>query len=256
MVKLGVVLLVLLTTNSFAQAIENGIVKGKVSDAYAGVGGIYVINLETEEAAITDSQGDFKVKAMLGETLLFSGMQYKSIRILLTDEVFTNGLLLQRLYPIMNQLSEVIIKRYDHINAVDLGIVPANQRHYTAAERKLKGATSFDPSASADGRMMAGGSVSADPLFNMLSGRSAMLKKELAIEKKERYMLMLEEMFDSNHFVDKLGIPGEYVRGFQYYAVENEKFTKILKTKNRITIEFLLSELATKYKGIIGAQVK
>jgi hypothetical protein len=34
----------------------------------------------------------------------------------------------------MNQLDEVVIRRYN-INAVSLGIIPANQKSYTPAER-------------------------------------------------------------------------------------------------------------------------
>jgi hypothetical protein len=44
-----------------------------------------------------------------------------------------------------------------------------------------------------------------------------------------------------------LKIPSEYVEGFKYYAVENEKFIVILESKNKSTTEFL-GELAIKYK--------
>lgn len=122
MVKLSVVFLLLLTVASFGQSVNNSLVKGTVVDGYSGVSGIYVINVETEAAAITANDGSFTVAAKLGETLLFAGMQYKSVRVLLTDQLFRNGVLEQRLYPIMNELNEVVIKRYDHINAVDLGL--------------------------------------------------------------------------------------------------------------------------------------
>ena len=256
MVKLSVVFLLLLTVASFGQSMNNGLVKGTVVDGYSGVSGIYVINVETEAAAITANDGSFTVAAKLGETLLFAGMQYKSVRVLLTDQLFRNGVLEQRLYPIMNELNEVVIKRYDHINAVDLGLVPAGQRRYSGAERRLEGASALNPSASADGSGMAGGSVSADPIFNMFSGRTAMLKKELVNEKKEGFRRQLGRMFTESYIENKLEIPADYIKGFEYYAVDNDKFTKILETKNRITIEFLLSELATKYKVIIASQTK
>jgi hypothetical protein len=63
-------------------------------------------------------------------------------------------------------------------------------------------------------------------------------------------------MFTESYIENKLEIPADYIKGFEYYAVDNDKFTKILETKNRITIEFLLSELATKYKVIIASQTK
>lgn len=256
MVKLSVVFFLLLTITSFGQSVDNGVIKGTVVDGYSGVAGIYVINVQTEAAAITANDGSFTVAAKMGETILFAGMQYKSIRVLLTDTLFRNGQLEQRLYPIMNELNEVVIKRYDHINAVDLGLVSAGQRKYSVAERRLEGASALNPSASADGSGMAGGSVSADPIFNMFSGRTAMLKKELVNEKKEVFRRQLERMFSESYIENKLQIPADYVKGFEYYAVDNDRFTKILEGKNRVTIEFLLSELATKYKVIIAGQTK
>jgi hypothetical protein len=39
-----------------------------------------------------------------------------------------------------------------------------------------------------------------------------------------------------------------------YFAVENPKFTRVLKTKNRTSIEFLMSELAAQYNEIIASK--
>jgi hypothetical protein len=61
-------------------------------------------------------------------------------------------------------------------------------------------------------------------------------------------------MFDKNHFTNKFKIPLAYVKGFEYFAVENEKFTKILNAKNKTTVEFLLGELATKYIDILACE--
>ena len=78
-----------------------------------------------------------------------------------------------------------------------------------------------------------------------------MLRKELKVEKKQFYLKQLVNMFNEDHFVNNLNIPLDHVTGFQYYAVENEQFTKILSSKNLILTEFLLAELATKYNKII-----
>ena len=135
-----------------------------------------------------------------------------------------------------------------------MGIVPYGQKKYTEAERKLHTATALNPTANAGS--MAGGSISADPLLNFFSGRTAMLKKEVAVEKKEAFMKLLERMFSIDHFVNRLQIPLEYVKGFEYYAVENDKFTVILNSKNKTSTEFLLAELAVKYKEIIAIENK
>lgn len=41
----------------------------------------------------------------------------------------------------MNQLDEVVIRSYNIINAVSLGIIPADQRAHAEAERKYAAAS-------------------------------------------------------------------------------------------------------------------
>lgn len=254
MIEFRLLFIMFLTTAAFAQGSVSAVIKGRVNDDGYNVDGVYVINLTTEKAVITDSDGYFEIVGVAGDTLLFSSVQYKSRRVVLTLEDFKKAFIFVKLEPIINQLNEVVIRRYNNINAVSLGIIPGNQKSYTAAERKLKTATGLNASATAGS--MAGGSVSADPLINFLSGRTAMLKKELKVEKKELYLRELDAMFDRSHFVDKLKIPVDYVKGFQYYAVDNEKFTVILESKNKVTTEFLLGELAVKYNEIIARENK
>jgi uncharacterized protein with HEPN domain len=60
--------------------------------------------------------------------LLLSAVQYQSRRVVLTSEDFENRLFFVK-WRTMNQLDEVVIRRYNNINAVSLGIIPANQNH-------------------------------------------------------------------------------------------------------------------------------
>lgn len=227
---------------------------GKIIANAGDVEGVYVVNTRTEVMAVTNASGDFSIEAKVGDTLVFSSIQFKENRIVLTEENFSDLNFTIKLNPVIHQLQEVIIKRYDNINAVALGIVPSGQKTYTQAERRLQTATGLNATASAGS--MAGGSVSVDPLLNFLSGRTAMLKKELAVEKKETFMKILENMFTIDHFVNRLKIPLEYVKGFEYYAVDNDKFTVILNSKNKTSTEFLLGELAVKYKEILALENK
>ncbi|CAM2794626.1 peptidase associated/transthyretin-like domain-containing protein [Flavobacterium frigoris] len=243
MVRLRFLFLLVFTTAAVAHGSVSPELKGMVNGDGFNVDGIYIINLATEKAAITDGEGYFVIPGLAGDTLLFSSVQYKSRRIVLMEEDFAKGLFFVKMTPIMNQLNEVVIRRYDNINAVSLGIIPENQISYTPAERKYATASS--------GKM---NPMGFDPLINFLSGRTAMLKKEMKVEKKEFFIKELESMFDRSHFVDKLKIPADYVKGFEYYAVDNDRFTVILESKNKVITEFLLGELAVKYNEIIACE--
>jgi hypothetical protein len=246
------VFFILMSSKALAQLPIQDKLNGKVSSEMSNLEGIYVINLKTEKTVITEKEGYFSIAAAPGDTILFSASQFKKVRVVLKPQNFESEELVVKMQPILNQLKEVIVKRYDNINAAALGIIPYGQKKYTAAERKLYTATDLDAKGNADG--MAGGSVSGDGLLNYFSGRTAMLKKEAEVEKKESYLRLLDNLFDANHFVNKLKIPSQYVKGFEYFAVENIKFTRVLDSKNKITIEFLLGELAVQYNEMIAGE--
>jgi hypothetical protein len=236
-------LFILFVINAFAQEITRTKLSGKINANLNDLEGIYVVNLKTEKSVITDKGGYFSIDASSGDVLLFSSIQLKGVQMELLPEHFKQELVFVKMEIMINQLPEVMIRRYDNINAIALGIVPAGIKKYSPAERKYATATS--------GRL---NPMGLDPLLNLISGRSAMLKKELEVEKKEIYLQQLDNMFEKNHFIEDLKIPLDYVKGFQYYIVENEKFTMILNTKNKTITDFLMGELAIKYNDIIACE--
>ena len=79
-----------------------------------------------------------------------------------------------------------------------------------------------------------------------------MLKKELIIERKELFLDKLDNLFEDNYYTETLKIPSEYVKGFKYYIVEDEKFVTTIKDKNKTMATFILVDLAVKYNEIIS----
>lgn len=258
--KITCFLIVVASQACWSQSQDRSVFNGKVVSNTSDLEGIYVINAQTEETVMTNSSGSFSISAKENDVLVFSSISFKEKRVLLKQEDFSSLNFTVSLSMVMYQLQEVVVRRYDNINAESLGIIPMGQKKYTAAERKLQTATALNPTANndstAEGSLMAGGSISADPLLNFFSGRTAMLKKEVAVEKKEFFMRLLENMFSLDHFIDRLKIPADYVKGFEYYAIENDKFTVILNSKNKTSTEFLLGELAVKYKEMIAGEGK
>lgn len=239
LMKLKIGLFFFVFVNSIlAQESVKTVLKGKINANTMDLEGIYVINLRTENSTVTENDGGFSIKAIQGDTLLFSSMQLKEIRVVLKVEDFQEELLVVKMESNITQLKEVVVKRYDNINAVALGISPPGMIHRTDAERKLYTARST-PVVS---------------LLNAISGRTAMLKKEIVVESKLSFINQIDNMFTEDYFRNKLKIPLEYIKGFQFYAVDNVAFTRVLKTKNKTSIEFLMVELAEKYNKIIAIE--
>jgi hypothetical protein len=213
-------------------------IEGKVAADFSNLEGIYVVNTSSEKSTTTNSEGHFSIEAKVGETLLLSAMNFKEVKIVLSESDFSKKWLVVSMQPLVNELREVIVGN-SAISAESLGIIPYGQKKYTPAERKIFTATS---------------GFGIDPILNLISGRTNMLKKELEIEKKEGYLIQLENLFQPDFYIHSMHIPQLHVKGFLYFLVENPKFIGVLKTKNRTAIEFSMSELAVKFNEIIAVK--
>lgn len=252
-IKICVFFIMVIAHPVLCQESQSKVLKGKINANTIDLEGIYVINLRTEKSAMTEKEGHFSITAVSGDTLLFSAIHLKEIRIVLEPKDFQKELFLVEMESSITQLKEVIVKRYDNINAVALGISPDGIKNLTQAERHLETATGLNSQGSQDVHWT-GRSASLDPLLNLLSGRTAMLKKELEAENKLSFMDQIDNMFNEDYFSRVLKIPFEYIKGFKYYVVENDGFTKVLKSKNKTNIEFWMVGLAEKYNKMIAGE--
>ena len=143
-----------------------------------------------------------------------------------------------------------MITNGDGINAESLGLVKKGQKQYTPAERRLKTASALD------GQWGLNTAFSIEPLFNWLSGRTKQLKKELEVERKEFLQEKIINNFERDYIIQILKIPDEYVDGFLFYIVENEKFSNAMNDKNRVMAAFVLTELATEFLKLKEIELK
>lgn len=244
------ILFSVLPNTGLAQQNTRKNLKGKVTSDTNDLDGIYVVNLNTEDATQTERGGYFTLAVQAGDTLMLSSIEFKAVRFAVKEEDMRKELLFVKMEPLMHQLKEVMVYQYKNINAEDLGIVPRGQKSYTPAERKLRTATGLDAQIGLNT------AITIDPLFNLFSGRTAMLRKELVVEKKEILLQKLENMFEPKYFTERLKIPQEYVKGFHYYLVENNRFVSVLNSKNKSLATFIMGELAVKYLDIVECEKK
>jgi hypothetical protein len=243
------IFLILFFANTSAQSQELIFLKGKITSQIKELNEVYVANLRSESNTTTDGNGNFSMFVKVGDTLQFSGLQIITKKAVIDANDIAKKLYVINLEGKAIPLDEVEIKKYANINAVSLGILQKPAKVFTPAERKLNTASNLYPSLYAGN--MAGGSMGLDPIINAITGRTAMLKKEVTVEKKEFLLQKIEYMFPEEYFLSNLKIPKEYLRGFWYYAVEDDKLAAALKDKNKMMARFIFSDLAAKYLEII-----
>ncbi len=232
---IAIVLLLITGSTINAQEIAGTYCHGKVSsNSVSHTEGIIVVNQRTEKYDLTDHDGYFGLVVKEGDTLVFSSSQFQPLKKAITSAELEQKIMYVQINPVVNQLNEVVITQYPHINAVALGIIPAGQKSYSPAERRLKAGTK--------------GFLAVDPLLNAISGRAAMLKRDLETEKKENWLEYVAELYGVDFFVSQLKIPLEYVKGFQYYMAEDQKARQVISSGKNPTSAFLMTDMATRYK--------
>jgi hypothetical protein len=234
-VKNKILLLVLFISYvTFSQSTPIQLFKGVVKGDSLNLEGIHVINHSQKKGTTTLQEGYFSLEATVSDTIIFSAVGLKPVQYIVNNTDFGTNLLSIKMETTETTLNEVFLTEYKNINAVALGIVPANQKTYTQAERKLHAGSG---------------------IFDIISGRTKMLKKELQIERKEILLESLKSDFSDSYLIDKLSIPKDYINGFLYYIVERENFIRIYKTNNKSAIEFLLIELSVEYLKLLNLNV-
>ncbi len=229
-------LLLLLCQISFGQTTGEKLIHGKIIVESGNAAGVTVINLVNEKSTISYSNGDFSILAKADDLLVFNAVNLEYYRRIIEEEDLKQDVILIKMTAKITELEEVIVNKHPEINAVSLGISPKGIKKYTPAERRLYTANS----------------TPGDALLNLMSGRTAMLKKEIEVEKKEQLLMLFSSLFEDAFFTKTLKIPADYVKGFQYYCVEDGRISEVLKSKNKTKIEFLIVPLAVKYNEIIS----
>jgi hypothetical protein len=232
-----ILFVILLSQVVLGQSVDSKRIQGKISVDSFFVERVNVVNLMTEKSTTSDKEGLFFLFVKEGDILVFSAVNLVTLRRRVDKQDLSADVVSVQITAESIDLKEVVINGGAKISAENLGIIPFGQKKYTPAERKLYTATS-------------GGGI--DGLLNAISGRKAMLKKEVAVEYKEQMLDKLDHLFLPEYYTETLNIPHEYIRGFQYYCVEDNDLVASLASKNKTLTQFLIITLANKYNKTIA----
>ncbi|MBD3583252.1 peptidase associated/transthyretin-like domain-containing protein [Flavobacterium selenitireducens] len=197
---------------------------------------VKVVNIVTEKTAVSNASGEFLMEAKPDQMLVFPSENYEYKRYEIQAEDIKKKAVTIVLIPKPIQLDDVVVNK--DISAEAMGFVPKGQKQYTPAERKVYTATS--------------GPV--DIVANAISGRTKMLKKQVSIEKKEALFEKLRFQFDDSLYIAQLRIPSDYIKGFQYFCIDDPAVAKALNAKNKPMVLERISQLAPTYLEMIAKE--
>ena len=103
-------LFLLVSFYSFSQNNNDKFIEGIVyNDNSYSIEGVHVLNITSNEATITNSEGNFKILVKLNDELIFSAIQFKRKKITMNQDIFDSLSITVYLEEFVNELDEVIL---------------------------------------------------------------------------------------------------------------------------------------------------
>lgn len=227
---------------SFSQAVD---LRGKVT-ASSDIDRIHVINKTANRFTITNDNGEFEISASVNDTILISALQYQPVEVVITPVIVQTKYIAVELSDKITELDEVVVGKIltgdlltdiensdvkRDINFYDLGIPGYTGKQKTQSERRLHEATTGS------------GLVPLNPLLNWLSGRTKVLKEQIAREQTDLAMHetasnLSEILFSIDDLEDSKRV------AFFYFVSDDPKFLLLSKLHNDLKmLEFLQEKL-------------
>lgn len=224
---------------------EEVVITGQILNDTIDKSELNVVNLGLKIGAITDRNGQFKIKAHLNDTINISGVQYESRQIVINSTIYRRKRISFYLIPKINELEEIQLSNISltgnlkqdvlaskikpQITAATLGL-PVNARPImTPEERRYYGAT--------------GGAGPLGALINAISGRTKMLKKHLKIAELHAKIIKNREKFSDSLYMKEFNIPKMLIEDFVYYVFEDKQAIRAIDQENLLELlDLMLSK--------------
>lgn len=173
------------------------------------ISSVHVINLSQVIGVITDKAGKFEIQAQLNDTLYFSYLGFKSIKVRVTNDLlkFKNSKI--QLTELAYALEEVIIKPYELTGylEIDAKNVPISKSYrYSIPGLPSRGYEGGSRNSGAFSKVVNAIFNPADFLYNLFGKQPKQFKKLQQMKEDYRIRELLSSKFDRETLVELLQI--------------------------------------------------
>ncbi len=234
--------------------------RGRVTSTDKDVVGVVVQNISSQQAVITDMDGNFAINIQLNDTLVFSAVHYQRKTVPVTEVLYKTSFVEVPMEEFVNELEEVVVRPYNlsgnlgqdlggltlekDVSAEALGLPNAHRKIPTQSERMLQQATM--------GKFNVGMILSPplDPIINAITGRTKMLKNRVKVDNTYARTQRVQDFYVDSLFVATLKIPMEKVDDFMYFCEVDEAFQETVDTQDKLKIlDFMMKKSRTYRKN-------
>ncbi|MBZ9630713.1 carboxypeptidase-like regulatory domain-containing protein [Salegentibacter sp. LM13S] len=221
---------VLIAVSAFSQ--EKTILSGQIITEEPLNSPVHIINVTRQIGGVRELSGRFSVEVNIGDSLVFSSVQYRKKTIVVSREKLQQNNFTIKLEEDLTELDEVKlhnlsgnlgndISRIKIFNKFDLNAPMARKPPPSQVERQLFTATTGPGGSRLSILGALTGTIPLDPVINAISGRTAWLKKRKA---KDEFKFTIEKaiyLISENTLIEDFEIPKDEVMNFVYYCAEN-----------------------------------
>lgn len=199
MKKLLAPLFLLIGFLAFSQE-EPTVVTGKVLNAANDVPieNAHVVNLNQVKGAVTSPEGDFEIPAKVNDTLYFSYLGFKPIRVRVTNDWLKYGAVKVKMTELGIALEEVVVRPIQLTGylEIDAKNIPIYENYRYSISGLNQGYEGGDHSPNAVSRVLGAVFNPADALYNIFGKQPKQMRKLREMQKDDEIRRLLQNKFD------------------------------------------------------------
>lgn len=198
MKKLLTPLLMLLCFISYSQ--DSTLVSGRVLNAANDVPieNAHVVNLNQVVGSVTNEDGEFSIRASVNDTLYFSYLGFKSIRVRVTNDWLRYGDVKVKMTELGIALEEVVVRPIQLTGylEIDSKNIPIYENYRYSISGLNSGYEGGDRSPGAVSRVIGAIFNPADALYNLFGKKPQEMKKLREMKNDDNIRNLLQSKFD------------------------------------------------------------
>ena len=188
----------LLTCTAWSQ--DGEVLNGKVLNSATDepLENVNIVNLNSVRGATTNAEGDFRIRASVNDTLFFSYLGFKSIRVRVTNDWLRFGDVKIKMTELGIALEEVIVRPVQLTGYVEIDakIIPVYDDYRYRITGLSSGYEGGDTTPGAVSKVLSAIFNPADFLYNVFGKRPKQMRKLRKMKEDDQIRNLLQSKFD------------------------------------------------------------
>jgi len=234
--KYAYIIFLLALTTVTAQDDTRTLLRGQVLYRNVNVPNENVINITSENATITNENGQFAINVKEGDQLAFTALNYELEVVTITQEIIRRNRLVVEVNEKVTELDEVVVS-------------PENEEKFLEAqsEKFKKVEYEIDRSSEVENIALSQAERGMMDGINFVNIVKALLsigkKKNKETGPKLKPSEVLRQVYDDEFFVVDLKLPQDQIQGFLFFVDSEMDENSLLKKDNEFQLlDFLVNQ--------------